>query len=323
MSIQNSIGTDPPDDSRMGENQVRIAGVLRAAPGPLAITDIAERVGLHPNTVRFHLDRLAGQGLVAEMEDRYGGRGRPRVLYGIVPGQMQDSPHSYRLLARILIAWLTAHAGGQPRQAAQDAIAAGEAWGRLLPPMPTASSSAGFSDMPMAGTGEMLVAEAVATDPDPTSGARSTEVGPQLGIEPRARSRAKASQKSGTGTGAKAGPESGADPTTEVGPGIESISTIPSAAIRHLAATLDAIGFDPEIVATGRQTEILLHHCPFREIADLDGDVVCGIHLGLMQGVLRAAGLPAGSITLDSSPGSQPCIAWLKTHDATVHPRTN
>ena len=37
--------------------------MLQAARGPLAVNDIATRVGLHPNTARFHLDRLVEQGL--------------------------------------------------------------------------------------------------------------------------------------------------------------------------------------------------------------------------------------------------------------------
>lgn len=57
------------------------------------------------------------------------------------------------------------------------------------------------------------------------------------------------------------------------------------AATRTLVDILDELGFEPEAGSTGGQ--ILLHHCPFREAALEHPDVVCGIHLGLMQGVVN------------------------------------
>jgi predicted ArsR family transcriptional regulator len=35
---------------------------------------------------------------------------------------------------------------------------------------------------------------------------------------------------------------------------------------------------------------IELHHCPFRELAEEHPDVVCGAHLGLIQGALATSG---------------------------------
>jgi predicted ArsR family transcriptional regulator len=56
------------------------------------------------------------------------------------------------------------------------------------------------------------------------------------------------------------------------------------AATGILLETLAELGFEPE---TGDEGRILLHHCPFREAALEQPDVVCGIHLGLMQGVVN------------------------------------
>ena len=40
--------------------------VLKAAPGPMSITAIADELGVHPNTVRFHLDTLVSDGRVEQ-----------------------------------------------------------------------------------------------------------------------------------------------------------------------------------------------------------------------------------------------------------------
>jgi predicted ArsR family transcriptional regulator len=39
-------------------------------------------------------------------------------------------------------------------------------------------------------------------------------------------------------------------------------------------------------VADGRQYQVYLHRCPFREVAQHHQDMVCSLHLGLMQGAL-------------------------------------
>jgi predicted ArsR family transcriptional regulator len=47
-------------------------------------------------------------------------------------------------------------------------------------------------------------------------------------------------------------------------------------------------GFAPELGADG--TSINLHRCPFRELAESHPDVVCGAHLGILQGALADLG---------------------------------
>jgi hypothetical protein len=53
------------------------------------------------------------------------------------------------------------------------------------------------------------------------------------------------------------------------------------ARVLHMLA--DA-GFAPEMGEDGRS--IYLHSCPFRELAQSQRDVVCGAHLGIIQGAL-------------------------------------
>lgn len=40
----------------------KVLDPLRTAPGPLGVTEAAGRLGLHPDTVRFHLDALVAEG---------------------------------------------------------------------------------------------------------------------------------------------------------------------------------------------------------------------------------------------------------------------
>lgn len=54
---------------------------LLASPDPLDAAAIAERVGLHVTTARFHLDQLAAVGLAHRRTGVERRRGRPRVLY--------------------------------------------------------------------------------------------------------------------------------------------------------------------------------------------------------------------------------------------------
>jgi predicted ArsR family transcriptional regulator len=39
-------------------------------------------------------------------------------------------------------------------------------------------------------------------------------------------------------------------------------------------------------MADGRQYRVCLHRCPFREMAQHHQEMVCSLHLGLMQGAL-------------------------------------
>lgn len=56
-----------------------------------------------------------------------------------------------------------------------------------------------------------------------------------------------------------------------------------SAPVQEVTAVLRRTGFAPELAADGT---ILLRNCPFLEVAREHTDVVCGAHLGLIQGTL-------------------------------------
>ena len=82
-------------------------------------------------------------------------------------------------------------------------------------------------------------------------------------------------------------------------------------AVVKLAAALEEIGFAPEVVAESAGYRIRLRQCPFREVAEQHPDVVCAMHLGLLQGVLEQSRAPVSADDLQpfAEPGS--CVARL------------
>jgi predicted ArsR family transcriptional regulator len=82
-------------------------------------------------------------------------------------------------------------------------------------------------------------------------------------------------------------------------------------ALARLMTLLDKVGFQPEAEPAGAEVEVRLHHCPFREVAEKHTDVVCAIHLGLMQGALDELGAPIAAASLDPFVTPETCVARL------------
>jgi predicted ArsR family transcriptional regulator len=99
---------------------------LVRSPRPLATAEIADRLGLHPNTVRPHLERMRDAGLLDVRTDTPSGVGRPQHLYSLAPDapSLGLEPPTYPVLARMLLT-MAASAGLGP----EDAAAAGRAQG--------------------------------------------------------------------------------------------------------------------------------------------------------------------------------------------------
>ncbi len=108
-------------------SRARILGELADAE-PLDARALAERVGLHVNTVRVHLNALAEAGLVSSETRPPQGRGRPRVAYRRTETAGEDVGRRYRLLAEILTA-LVARFGPDAGEQLEEI---GEAWGHYL-----------------------------------------------------------------------------------------------------------------------------------------------------------------------------------------------
>jgi len=104
-----------------------VLSVLRAAEAPLSIADIAEKLGVHPNTIRFHLGRLVTAGRVERVAVPPSGPGRPALMFRSRPGMDPSGPRNFRLLAGVLAQNLRT----RPHPA-ESAAEAGRVWGRQL-----------------------------------------------------------------------------------------------------------------------------------------------------------------------------------------------
>jgi predicted ArsR family transcriptional regulator len=189
----------------------------------MSITAIANELGVHPNTVRFHLDTLVSDGRVEQAEPDRKRPGRPPSMFRAVRQMDPGGPRRYRLLAEILAMSLAA--GRDPRA---KALAAGRAWGRRL------------------------------ESPAP----QRKKIGAKKSID-------------------------------------------------RLVGVLDELGFAPERRKSGGEQQIGLRHCPFLELAEARTDVVCPIHLGIMQGVLESSAAPVGVDRLDAFVEPDLCLAHL------------
>jgi predicted ArsR family transcriptional regulator len=99
---------------------------LGRSPSPLSASDLAERLTLHPNTVRPHLDRMREAGLVEVEPIHRGTVGRPQLRYSLAPGApgLGLDPPAHSLLAGLLAA-LAEQLGGD----GLDASNLGRRWG--------------------------------------------------------------------------------------------------------------------------------------------------------------------------------------------------
>lgn len=194
---------------------------LKSAAVPMTIVQIADRLGVHPNTVRFHLDNLTADGRVERVQPEGRGPGRPPSLFRAVRRMDPGGPRRYEALAEILTISLAAAPDARSK-----ALEGGRAWGRGL-----------------------------ASD-----------------------------KKTGTPR-------------------------------RRLLELLDELGFAPERVA--RDT-VGLRHCPFLELAERTSDVVCPIHLGIMQGALERWHAPVTVDRLEAFVKPDLCVAHLAEKGTTT-----
>jgi predicted ArsR family transcriptional regulator len=72
------------------------------------------------------------------------------------------------------------------------------------------------------------------------------------------------------------------------------------------------LGFMPEAVADGAERKVLLHRCPFREVAESNQQVVCAVHLGMLKGALAEMGAPLEATRLDPFVEPTLCVAHLR-----------
>jgi predicted ArsR family transcriptional regulator len=204
----------------MTDRRHDVLAELRSSEEPMSILAISRRLGLHPNTVRYHLQSLSDSGQVEQVEPTRHAPGRPPLMFRAHRGMDPSGPRNYQVLAEVLAADI----GAEPHPADR-ALAAGRAWGRGL-----------------------------------------TDAGPEEALD--------------------------AD-----------------SSIDRLVAILDELGFAPERRTSSGESQIGLRHCPFLDLVEDQAQVICPVHLGLMQGV--TSGTP---VTVESlEPFAEPdlCLAHL------------
>jgi predicted ArsR family transcriptional regulator len=117
-----------PGDALAQPTRARLFALLGELHRPAATEELAERLRLHPNGIRLHLERLHDAGLVERRRERVG-RGRPRAMWTISPDAQPggDPPSGYAELSRWLLRSLIS-GGARVR----DVEAAGHRIGRGL-----------------------------------------------------------------------------------------------------------------------------------------------------------------------------------------------
>ncbi len=83
--------------------------------------------------------------------------------------------------------------------------------------------------------------------------------------------------------------------------------------LAELTDVLADVGFRPDPPVGRSRPRITLRHCPFYELVTRYGETICGLHLGLMQGVLAAIRGPVSVAGLDPLVEPDLCVAHLST----------
>lgn len=86
----------------------------------------------------------------------------------------------------------------------------------------------------------------------------------------------------------------------------------PREALTRISALLSRLGFAPELVEEVSDRRILLHRCPFRDLAVSHPEITCAVHLGLIRGALAEMGAPVEGTGLDRFVEPSLCVAHFR-----------
>ncbi len=133
--VEHSVFDGTTGRSEHGGKRTHIIQILRDTKEPLSVNDVAQKVGVHVSTARFHLESLVDAGLAIRKTQGRDTPGRPWVGYlGTLPNQTHERAHGYLLLSEILTNTIA-----ETEQSANWLYEAGKKWGRS---MATSSSPA-------------------------------------------------------------------------------------------------------------------------------------------------------------------------------------
>lgn len=85
--------------------------------------------------------------------------------------------------------------------------------------------------------------------------------------------------------------------------------------VGRLLDVLSEWGYGPEMTmsAGGSVTSIALNSCPFQKLAQVNPDVVCGVHRGLIAGSLECLGESEVTVDLQPFARNTQCLAEIRT----------
>ena len=84
-----------------------------------------------------------------------------------------------------------------------------------------------------------------------------------------------------------------------------------AACVERIALLLRRRGFAPERTSAG----LVMHRCPFRELAERYPRVVCSLHAGLIEGALDELEAPVALASLEPWASPSTCVAHLAPRD--------
>jgi len=276
-----------PDDALAQPTRARLYSLLTSLRAPAGTDELASELGLHPNGVRVHLERLEDAGLVTRSRVRGGGRGRPRDAWSVAASAQPGgaAPSAYGDLGR----WLarTVPARGKTLRAVEES---GRELGREL----------------IAGVGGDAAGAAGGASPAGDASA-AADAGATGGASSAGDAGAAGGASAAGGAGATGGASSAADASAAGG-----ASPVAEAASEddRLLAAFAALGFAPERDADGLTYR--LGNCPYREAARENRDLVCTLHRGITRGLLDVC-CPGAELAAfePRDPGQAGCVVAL------------
>ena len=144
--MENCVRVDPPeahpDDVLAQATRARLFALIGDLGRSAGTDELAERLGLHPNGIRIHLDRLLAAGLVVRRRAPQP-RGRPRDEWSVSPEAEPGGapPRAYGDLAR----WLARAIPARPSRL-RDVERAGRDIGREIAPADATSAEDALRD---------------------------------------------------------------------------------------------------------------------------------------------------------------------------------
>ena len=119
----------------LGPTRARVLALLQTSATPLTISEIAERLGLHQNSSRFHLEALVSTGYASRIQAETGAPGRPPMRYHAT-SESPELHHTHLLeLTQTLLGQLSQLTPAPVASATE----AGRSWGRQITPHATSS----------------------------------------------------------------------------------------------------------------------------------------------------------------------------------------